>query len=278
MTTWVAYLGSKLPVGSHNAYHREIVDEIVKATPEVLHIETLFASYQEAVELEQALIKQVAGSAYTTTVTDANERCDLWLRVFFEAQKAFMIAPAGSETLKHAEALKPIVGTYDGIHRHEQSRQVTETNGLLTAVATGEEVVAAVEALGLKPVFDQLRIENDRLEAAIRARNLEDADLLKAHGGLTASDQRKVVDNLYQQVVAHVNAYAIVEPSEAIENFIIEATATADYYANIAARDNGAKKPDLDPDPGTTDPEDPGTTEPTDPTEPGGEGGSPGGV
>ena len=48
MATWVAYLGSKLPVGSHNAYHREIVDEIVKATPEALHIETLFASYQEA--------------------------------------------------------------------------------------------------------------------------------------------------------------------------------------------------------------------------------------
>ena len=248
MATWVAYLGSKLPVGSHNAYHREIVDEIVKATP------------------------------YTTTVTDANERCDLWLRVFFEAQKAFMVAPVGSETLKHAEALKPIVGTYDGIHRHEQSRQVTETNGLLTAVATGEEVVAAVEALGFKPVFEQLRIENDRLEAAIRARNLEDADLLKAHGGLTASDQRKVVDNLYQQVVAHVNAYAIVEPSEAIDNFIIEATATADYYANIAARDNGATKPDLDPDPGTTDPDDPGTTEPTDPTEPGGDSGTPGGV
>ena len=75
-----------------------------------------------------------------------------------------------------------------------------------------------------------------------------------------------------------MNAYAIVEPSEAIDNFIIEATATADYYANIAARDNGATKPDLDPDPGTTDPEDPGTTEPTDPTEPGDDSGTPGGV
>ena len=109
----------------------------------------------------------------------------------------------------------------------------------------------AVEAMGLTHLVSQLEQDTDALEEAIRQRNREDAAFAKQYGTLTATAQRKEVDELYQQIVTRVNAYNVVEPSEDIEAFILDATATANHFANVAAQ-GGTSKPNLDPGPGTS--------------------------
>lgn len=248
MAVIVPYFGEKLPGGTHNAYHREIITLIDQYTAAALHIEALFQLYKEAVELQRSLTRKVSASSYTTDIVKGNELCDLWIRTFIAVQKAYMIAPVGSDTRKHAEALKPIAQAYDGIHRQEQSKQTTETQSMLEKIRSNETIQAAITALGLDIVISSLEEENERLEENIRLRNREEAERKILFGDNTATKQRTVVNDLYKQIVERVNAYAIVEPTEAIENFIVHVTATAEYYANIAARDNKANKPNLSPE------------------------------
>lgn len=250
MSTWKSYTGGKLSNGAHAAYHQELVSLMEESTAATLHIDTLFPAYKEAVALELALIKKIAGSRHTVTVEDANARCDSWLRAFFAVRKGFGQAPKGSEERGHADALLAIANSYSSIMKHELSKQITETRGLLAAL---EEAKAgeAVEAMGLTHLVSQLEQDTDALEEAIRQRNREDAAFAKQYGTLTATAQRKEVDELYQQIVTRVNAYNVVEPSEDIEAFILDATATANHFANVAAQ-GGTSKPNLDPGPRTS--------------------------
>lgn len=259
MTTWKNYVGDKLTNGTYISYQLELINLINQITPEKLHIETLFPSYSEAVDLGQNLVKKVMASVHTTNIETLNKRCDQWLRSFFSIQKGFMQTPQGSETRAYAEKLKPIVSAYGKIHNEEQSSQVSKTHSLLADLESDEMAKAAVTALNLSPILEGLKADNQQLEAAIRQRNLESAAEMKSFGGLTASKQRKIINEIYKEVVRQVNAYAIVAPSEEIDDFIINAKATANYYANIAARDHGATKPELDP--GNEPEEEPGTEE-----------------
>lgn len=249
MATWKKYTGSGLTNGSHAAYHAELCHLIEEAGAETLHLETLFPLYQGEVGTEQALIKKIAASVYSADVQAQNERCDRWIRAILNIIKACLQAPEDSETYKNALPLKGIAGTYNGINQHEQSAQISETKGIVAALQA-EGNAAALEAMGLAKPVESLAADNLRFEELIRLRNREDASFMKDYGTLTASKQRVNVDKLYEQVVTIVNAFNVVTPDAKIEEFIIEATATANHYANVAAQ-GGTKKPDLDPDAST---------------------------
>ena len=90
MSTWKSYTGGKLSNGAHAAYHQELVSLMEESTAATLHIDMLFPAYKEAVALELALIKKIAGSRHTVTVEDANARCDSWLRAFFAVRKVII--------------------------------------------------------------------------------------------------------------------------------------------------------------------------------------------
>lgn len=246
------FTGSALTNGAHAAYHAELCHLIEEAGAEKLHVESLHPLYKEAVGTEQALIKKITTSAYSTDVQAQNDRCDRWIRSIQNVIKACLQAPTDSEMYTSAISLKGILSTYKEIVAHEQSAQISETKGMVTALQA-ENHADALETLGLTKAVASLAADNLRFEELIRLRNREDASQLKEFGGMTATKQRVVVDKLYEQIVAIVNAFNVVTPDAKIDEFIIEATATANYYANVAAQ-GGTKKPDLDPDP-TPDPD-----------------------
>lgn len=255
MNTWKKYTGSKLANGTHAAYHAELCHLIEEAGAEKLHVESLHPLYKEAIATEQALIKKIAASAYSADVQAQNERCDRWIRSIQNVLKACLQAPTDSETYTSALPFKGIISTYKGIMAHEQSAQISETKGMVT-VLQAENHADALNALGLTKAVASLAADNLRFEELIRLRNREDASFMKDFGGLTASKQRTEVDKLYEQIVTTVNAFNVVTPDAKIDEFIIEATATANHYANVAAQ-GGTKKPDLDPDPTPTPDPDP---------------------
>ena len=78
-----------------------------------------------------------------------------------------------------------------------------------------------------------------------------------------------MANNLYDQIVQVVNAYAIVSPTDEIEGFIDQLNATVAVYA--AMIDSTPSSPTT-----PTDPTDP--SEPTDPDGDGDGGGTPGEV
>lgn len=241
------FTGSALTNGAHAAYHAELCHLIEEAGAEKLHVESLHPLYKEAVGTEQALIKKITTSAYSTDVQAQNDRCDRWIRSIQNVIKACLQAPTDSEMYTSAISLKGILSTYKEIVAHEQSAQISETKGMVTALQA-ENHADALETLGLTKAVASLAADNLRFEELIRLRNREDASQLKEFGGMTATKQRVVVDKLYEQIVAIVNAFNVVTPDAKIDEFIIEATATANYYANVAAQ-GGTKKPDLDPTP-----------------------------
>jgi len=255
MNTWKKFTGSKLANGTHAAYHQELCALIEKTGTAVLHIETQFPAYKEAIEKEQSLIKKITASPHSVDVQNANARCDQWIRLIINIIKAYLKAPKDSEFYKHAVRLKGISSTYDGITEHEQSRQITETKGMV-ATLQAEENATPTEKLGLDALASQLATDNLRLEEAIRARNSEEANFMKQYGTQTASKQRAIVDKLYEQIVTLVNAYNVVESDAKIDAFIIEAIATTNYFANVMTQ-GGTKKPDLDPNPTPTPDPDP---------------------
>ena len=267
MATQINVMGfSYLNVGLHNDFHYQAYGKMKATGAQALHIENLLPAYGELVELESSIVRRQTTYVSTVQLNDADKVRDNAMGVILNvitAHKTNTIEAKRSAAL----ALDAMVAPYRGISNHEKRTQTREVAGLL-AVLNKEEAMAHIATLNLTEEVAALTEKNADFEAVFNEKLQEEVERLPQKD-IDTEELRKQVDAKYAEIVQTVNAYAIVQPTEAIEAFIaqmnalISLTKPGSSSGSSSGGSTGGStdtEPDSTPDPEPTPEPDPTPT------------------
>ena len=150
-------------------------------------------------------------------------------------------------------------GTYDKIYAKAYAEETALIDGLLLDLAKAD-VAEALKTLRLDTYVAQLKTLND----AYKALDITRTDEYAARVKTDTTKARKATDETLDLIIQRINAYAVLEPTEAINAFIDTVNQIFRKYKNLIAAKGGPTspskpddKPYPTPDP-TPDPENPG--------------------
>ena len=222
---------SRLTVGATCDFHTKVNELITTATPAALHIETQVVPYTAAITSLSSIVNRSTTFIATAGLKDTDKVRDALVGVINSVVNAHLTNTIASRK-EAATRLSAELAPYKGIGRHEYSKQTAEVKGMLAMLALPENA-AAITELSLDDEIDALQTANEAFEAAFLGKAAEAAERKPQ----TDLDSKTVVNEAnaaYLDIVQVVNAYAIVQPTEAINTFIENLNGTVSYYARIA--------------------------------------------
>lgn len=222
---------SRLTIGSCSEFHTQVNQFINTATPAALHIVDEAASYAQAVEALAAIVNRQRSYITTTALSDADEVRDRAIGVIMNVIRAYESTPVDDKR-QAALLLSPQLSAYKGIGKHEYTKQTAETRGMLTVLAD-EANAAALATLGLKEEAAALKEANAAFEQSFQTRTAEVSTRM-AQSDVKSKDAVDLVNAIYESIVTVVNAYAVVQPSDAISTFINDVNGVVGSFSQIA--------------------------------------------
>lgn len=230
---------TNLTLGAHSSFHTSAADILSAAGAEVLHITDQLALYVAAVETESSIVNRQTSFVATELMKEADKKRDDMLAVIngvINAHQYTHIEAKRTAQMHLASAYAP----YRNIRGHEYSRQTAEVDGLIAALATDEmapylQALSLVDELAaLSSANAQFANEFDRKVAEMSAR--------RPAKDISTEEARAESDRLYADIVAIINAYALIQPSEAITATVASLTGLVDTYRLVAANTGKSKK------------------------------------
>lgn len=204
-------------LGLHCDYHYQAYGLMTKAGAEVLHIGALLPAYAELVEMESSIVHRQTTYVSTEQLKAADKARDNAVGVVIKVIQAHCSTTLDAKRTA-AMALDAMVDPYKGMTKHEYRTETREVAGLL-AVLNKEEAKAHIATLNLTEEVAALTEKNADFEAVFNEKLQEQVDRMPQKN-IDTEELRKQVDAKYAEIVQTVNAYAIVQPTEAIESFI----------------------------------------------------------
>lgn len=228
-------IGSVAKTALTNAGHmnmnNEIYARILDTTVAALHLEALAPGYKECIDREAECVNRVTKSASTAQLEAKDKERDKTLQFIYSMNGSYKVCP--DETLR--------------------------TPALLLDLAKAD-VSEALKTLHLDTYVAQLKTLND----AYKALDITRTDEYSARVKTDTTKARKATDETLDLIIQRVNAYAVLEPTEAINAFIDTVNQIFRKYKNLIAAKGGPTSPSKSddkpyptPDP-APDPENPG--------------------
>lgn len=258
MITQIRTFGmSQMTIGSCSDFHSKVLGFITSATPAALHVENLTPGYTSAVETLASIVNRQRAFISTASMKEYDKLRDNGAGTISNVVSAFLTSPVEEKSIA-AHLLYPQLSPYKGIRNHEYTKQTAEVKGMLVMLDQTENK-AAIAKLGLKEEVEALRKANDAFEEAFLSKTTEMSNRM-TQSDIKSADAVANVNTLYANIIQTVNAYAIVQPSEAITTFITNINGLVGTYSRIAGSGNsggstpgGEDKPVTPPDSGEDD-------------------------
>lgn len=251
---------TRLPIGTLTNFHKKVLTLIGTTTAAALHVEGLEPPYTAAVETLSSIVNRPTTYVATQSRQDVDDRRDRFVGVIHQIINAHKTNPI-AEKQAAAATLGALMAPYRSIAKHQYAKETEEINGMLAVLEANPEETAL---LGLTDEVAGLKEANEAFEAVIDEKIAEE-QARQAVSDTDSKEATSAANNLYDQIVQVVNAYAIVSPTDEIEGFIDQLNATVAVYA--AMIDSTPSSPTTPGEPEEPDGGD-DTGEPTDPTEP----------
>ena len=231
----------------HMSMNNEIYARISDATAAALHLEAFAPGYKECIDREAECVNRVTKSASTAQLEAKDKERDKTLQFIYSMNGSYKVCP--DETLR----------AYDKIYAKAYAEETALIDGLLLDFAKAD-VSEALKTLRLDTYVAQLKTLND----AYKALDITRTDEYSARVKTDTTKARKATDETLDLIIQRVNAYAVLEPTEAINAFIDTVNQIFRKYKNLIAAKGGPTSPSKSddkpyptPDP-APDPENPG--------------------
>lgn len=236
MTAQIRSFGmSQMTIGSCSDFHSKVLGFITAATDAALHIENKVPDYTTAVETLASIVNRQRSFVATIDLKNADKTRDNAAGVISNVTNAYLTSTVEA-TGKAAHLLSPQLSPYKGIRNHEYTKQTAEVKGML-ALLDQPENKEAVAALGLTAEVESLRAANIAFENAFLSKATEMSGRM-VQSGVKSADAVAAANTLYSEIIQTVNAYAIVQPSDAITTFITNINGLVGTYSRIAGSGN----------------------------------------
>lgn len=260
---------SHMDLGSTLDFHKNTNELIIQKTPETLHIVELATRYQKAIDALSEIVNRATKYIATLSLESADDIRDRLTGVIMNVIHAHLTSPI--EAMRQvAILLDAVLAPYKGIGQHKYAKQTQETDGMLRVLDETENA-AAIATMHLEDEVEQLRLANENFKKAQKAKFAENKE--RSPLSDTDSDALKdAADAIYREIAQTVNAYAIVQPTDEINDFIADMNGMIVTYVQAmdgTSSGGSTEKPGETEPGGEDDDEDlPSVEEP----EPGGEG------
>ena len=213
---------TSMTLALHNDFHSQVQGFMMKADPEVIHVSAQDERYLEAIRKESSIVKRQTAYVSTVRLKEADQRRDHGLSVILNLISAHCYN-LNTEKRSAALALDAVVAPYRGIRNHEYRTETREILGLLSALSTDENK-EHITTLNMADEVDALDMANSQFDTAISGKQAEEVQR-SGQTSVSTQELRAEIDAIYAEIVQIVNAYAVIQPSEALEQFITDVNA-----------------------------------------------------
>ena len=224
---------TSLTIGATSDFHTKVNNLITTATPAALHVEAQAARYATALTALSSIVNRPTAFVATADLKGTDKVRDALIGVLVNVVRAHLTNSIAARQAA-ATRLDAELAPYKGIGKHEYSKQTAEVKGMLAmAMLALPENAAAITELSLDDEVDALQTANEAFEAAFLGKAAEAAERKPQ----TDLDSKTVVNEAnaaYLDIVQVVNAYAIVQPSDEVNQFIHDVNGLVAVYASIA--------------------------------------------
>ena len=241
-----------MTIGACANFHATAVKYITEATPEALHLENKMPAYQEKVSLLESIVNRQRAFVSTGKLKQSDTVRDNAGGVITGSIHLLLTTPVEAKRMA-AELLDPQVSAYRNIRGHEYNKQTAEVRGFLRVLDLPENK-AAIETLGLTEEVEALRAANAEFEKYYDERVLE-ANARKMKSNVESKVVIDDANTVYQEIVQIVNAYAVVAPSDEINDFITKMNGLIASLESVSGNSSEDKTIDTGDD--TQEPENP---------------------
>ena len=238
---------SQLSVAACALYHELVIEQIKKATPAALHIEDKMEAYEGVSGKLDYIVNRLKGFVVTPELRAADDVRDRAAGVICSTVTSQLTSTVEAKQKAAARLNQKInIGGYRGIRSHEMLKETKEIKGMLRMLDE-EESQADVETLGLKDEVESMRSANALFLQYIDEK-ADESNVMLLQSDIKTDAVLNEANHLYREIAQIVNAYAIVQPSEAITQFISKVNGLARIHANTADSGVSDKPVTTDPD------------------------------
>lgn len=227
----IALTSLTLPL--HNDFHNQVNNLIVAIGAEALHIEEQAAQYAALVVQENSIVKRQTSYVSTTQLKEADQKRDHALGVVMNIIVAHRTNTIEAKRTA-ALALDAMVAPYKGIGSHEYRTESREVAGLIAVLGTTAAKMH-VATLALTQELSALEEANTAFDIVMSSKQMEEA-ARSPQTTLSTDQLRAQLDQAYAAIVQIVNAYAVIQSSTQIENFITQVNALVTLVKRSAAK------------------------------------------
>lgn len=256
---------TKLSNSAHTGMNTEIYDRILVFTVPVLHLENLAPGYKECIDRESQCVNRISKSVTTDELVAKDAERDKTFQFITSMVATYLVCP-DAVMQAAAKQLDAVLRAYKNLYSKAYSEETAMIDGLLNDMEANE-LKAAATTLNLTTYFTQLKTQNQEYKTLDASRTDEYASHVKTD----TSKARKATDETLDLIVQRVNAFAVIEPTDEINNFIDIVNQIYRKYKDLIAAKGGPSTPTQpgdDPYP-TPDPDDPSPEDPDNPDNPG---------
>ena len=212
-----------LTLGLHLDFHYRVNKLINSIGADALHIAPQAIQYASLLEQEEIILNRKTAYVSSFKLRDVNRKCDNGVGVLMQVINAYRTALI-PEKRKAAQALAAITAPFKGCGDHGYRTQTREVSCMLDVLDT-EPAHTHLATLSLTDDVEMLRQANALFDAALNGKLQEEVERT-AQNALDTHELRSSLDQAYAAIVKVVNAYAVVQSTPQIEDFIIQVNAT----------------------------------------------------
>lgn len=194
---------SRLRTAGHLGYHKAAYQEFrVAGLTTNTGYTALVAQYVAAISTEEEVVRRQQALLLTADVTEADAARDSTLRQLVTLVDSAQYSTLAAEK-QAADKLAIVIKPYRKDYKDNMAEETEDLRGLL-AILGQDDMAGYIDQLTLGPVMQRLRQQNNAFDTLYRQRAQE--RVTTRGTGISTKDQRKVVDDLYRQLVDMVNA------------------------------------------------------------------------
>ena len=220
---------TRLLGGAIAEFHNSFITIVKDANLNVLHIQDLFPSYQEAVDTLNVIVTKSTRLTNTREIAQADDIRDRSINRFFKLIKDLKNSPNPVEK-PMGLFIWDIILHYEGLSKYEMNKQTVMVKGMLQDL-NKPEARSYIEQLNLVYMIDEIQIQNDRMAELMMLRIDGEAE----KESTKTVEQRKIVNTLYDEVVLYINATAVLEPEDMVNRLIEKVNTLIDEYRRMIA-------------------------------------------
>ena len=214
---------SHLTLGLHLDFHYRVNKLINSIGADALHIVPQATQYASLLEQEEIILNRKTAYVSSFKLRDVNRKCDNGVGVLMQVINGYKKALI-PEKRKAAQALAAITAPFKGCGDHGYRTQTREVSCMLDVLDT-EPARTHLATLSLTDDVEMLRQANAQFDAALNGKLQEEVERT-AQNALDTHELRTSLDQAYAAIVKVVNAYAVVQSTPQIEDFITQVNAT----------------------------------------------------